>query len=157
MAVWRCDFEGLRSAAISSWVEALSSLRGGGRGLFTAGEPIDTAAGFVNASGVVTAVVNPLFIEVGHIDSAVRAGLDVDGAEPGVVGFEHTFDVFGFEGRLQGANVAENNLSLEWFDAEQPAAVAFRECWFFVDNEVMTEAGNAVVFDVFEETERIGV
>lgn len=131
--------------------------RGRCAGKIARGESIDASAGFVNTSGIVAAVIDALFVEIGDIDGAIGAGLDIDGAEPGVVSFEYTFDVFGFEGGLPGTDIAEDDLPLEWFNTEQPTAIAFGQSGFFVDDEGVAEAGDAVVFDVFEESKGEGV
>ena len=56
-------------------------------------QPVNAAVGTVDAASVVAAVVDTLLVEIGHVNAAVRAGFDVDRAEPLVAGFDNPADV----------------------------------------------------------------
>src|SRR6185436_7360254 len=55
--------------------------------------PINPPRLRINPPLIMAGVVDPLFVHVGDVESAVGANLNIDGAEPGVLRFEGEADV----------------------------------------------------------------
>ena len=103
------------------------------------------------------AVVDALFVHVGDVDVTVGARFDIDRAKPRIIGLQDSFDVFRFKRRLLRLEVAQHDLSLQRFDAEQLASKSLRQSVLFVDDEVVSEPRHTVMLDVLEEAERIRI
>ena len=120
-------------------------------------QSVDAAVGSVDAAGVVAAVVDALFVEVGDVDAAVRAGFDVDWSEPLVVGFYDSADVASLKRRLVRLEVTHDDLTLQRLNAEESSSIFVGQNVLFVDDEVMRESWNAVMLHVGVVAESVRV
>ena len=102
---------------------------------------------------MVARVIDPLLVEVGDVDRAVRSALDLDGTEPGVAALEDEARIRGAERRAPRPDVGGDHVALQRRDREEASRVAPRQRVPLVDHEGVREAGDRRVLDVLEEPE----
>ena len=120
-------------------------------------ESVDSAGTFVDAALVVAGVIDPLLVQVGDVQSAIGARLDIDGPKPRVGGGQDVAEIAGLERRTVGLEIAKDHSALQRFNAEQLAMVSGRQRRFFVNDEGMGETRHAMVGHLRKIAERIGI